>query len=211
VIGGRGRTFPVARLLGDIDLPGQRDSIQGAIDPPGPRDSAREAPDPPAHRDDTRGALNLFFSYSHKDAFLKGELGTHLKLLERIGKINSWSDLEIGAGENWEEEIMNELERADIILLLVSADFFHSDFCYDRELKRALERHRAGDALALPIIVRDCSWTKADFAGLQVLPEGGKAVSLWDDRDSAWRSAAEGIEQAVERFGKGQEGIDRDR
>jgi len=176
VVHGKGKTFKVADLLSGVDLPGQQK--------------------------EKAGALNLFYSYAHLDSTLRRELETHLKLLQRNGIIRGWSDLEIGAGDNWEEEIMKELERADIILLLISADFIASDFCYERELGRALERHKNGDAIAIPIIIRDCSWEKADFSGLQVLPKAGKAVNIWPDRDTAWRNVAEGIEQAAEGFRK---------
>jgi internalin A len=175
VVGGKGTRFKVADLLSGVDLPGQQ-------------------------KDKPSGALNLFYSYSHKDDSLRGELETHLKLLQRNGTIRGWSDLEIGAGENWEDEIMKELERADIVLLLISSDFIASDFCYERELGRALERHKNGEAIAIPIIVRDCSWKKADFSGLQVLPKGGEAVNIWPNKDTAWRSVAEEIEKAADRF-----------
>jgi internalin A len=73
-------------------------------------------------------------------------------------------------------KIDNNLEEADIILLLVSADFIASDYCYDIEMKRALERHESGEARVIPIIVRDVSWQSAPFGKLQALPINGKAV-----------------------------------
>jgi internalin A len=76
-----------------------------------------------------------------------------------------------------------ELEAADLILFLVSADFLASDYCYDIEGKRALERESKGEAQVVPIIVRDCQWKDAPFAKLQVLPREGKAVRLWGDQE----------------------------
>ena len=72
-----------------------------------------------------------------------------------------------------------------------------SDYCYDVEMRRALERHEAGEARVIPIIIRDVSWTGAPFAKLQALPTDGKAVAIWPDRDTAWRNVAEGIERAL--------------
>src|SRR5262249_27655165 len=96
------------------------------------------------------------------------------------------------------------LERADIILLLVSADFIASDYCYEKELKRALERHEKGEARVIPVIVRDVNWRSAPFAKLTALPANWTAVTLWPNKDSAWRDVAEGIARVVEEMGKKQ-------
>jgi internalin A len=81
--------------------------------------------------------------------------------------------------------------------LLVSADFLNSDYCYDIEMTRAMERHEAGDARVIPVIVRDVSWHAAPFGKCQALPKEGKPVWTWgpgvQGRDSAWRDVAEGI------------------
>jgi internalin A len=142
--------------------------------------------------------VRLFYSYSHKDENLRNELETHLKLLQRQGLIETWHDRKIEAGDEWKRKIDENLERADIILLLISADFIASDYCYEIELKRALERHENGEARVIPVIVRDCNWRIAPFAKLQALPKNGKAVKKWPDKDSAWRNVAEGIEKIVE-------------
>ena len=89
------------------------------------------------------------------------------------------------------------LEHAKIILLLVSADFIASDYCWEIEMKRALERHEAGEARVIPVIIRDCKWDTAPFAKLQALLEKGKAVDLWKKKDQAWRSVADGIEKVA--------------
>jgi internalin A len=139
----------------------------------------------------------LFCSYSHKDEALRNELETHLKLLQRQGLVETWHDRKIEAGEDWRQKIDEKMERADLILFLVSSDFIASDYCYEREMARALERHDAGEARVIPVIVRDVNWARAPFARLQALPAGGLPVTRWPDRDSAWRGVAEGIERVV--------------
>jgi TIR domain len=99
--------------------------------------------------------IEVFISYSHKDEALREKLGTHLSLLKRHGVIDDWHDRRIGAGQEWAGAIDEHLNSAAIILLLVSADFLASDYCYDREMKRALERHDAGDARVIPVILRN--------------------------------------------------------
>jgi len=128
---------------------------------------------------------------------LREELDIHLTLLRRRGLISAWSDREILPGENWGEKIDDNLEAAHIILLLVSRHFLASDYCYDIEMKRALERHAAGEAWVIPIIVRVANWRETRLAKLQALPKDGKPVRKWRDKDVAWASVEEGIERVV--------------
>ena len=141
--------------------------------------------------------VRLFYSYSHKDETLRNELEAHLKILHRQGLIAPWHDRQIEAGDEWKHKISDNLERADIILLLVSADFISSDYCYEIEMKRALERHDHNEARVVPVVVRDVNWSGAPFAKLQALPKDGKAVTLWANRDTAWRDVSEGIQRVV--------------
>lgn len=144
--------------------------------------------------------LQVFVSYSHKDETLRAELEAHLKLLHRQRVISVWTDREIVAGNEWKGEIDESLESATIILLLVSSDFIASDYCYDVEMKRALERHKNKTARVIPIIVRAVEWQSASFGKLQALPKDGKAVMAWSDRDSAWKEVAVGIRKVAERI-----------
>jgi hypothetical protein len=110
--------------------------------------------------------LNLFFSYSHKDEALRDELEVHLAMLKRQGVISIWHDRRITAGEDFAGEIDQNLATADIILFLVSPDFIASDYCYDIEVKQALERHETGKAKVIPVILRPCDWKHAPFGHL---------------------------------------------
>jgi internalin A len=98
----------------------------------------------------------IFFSYSHKDEGLRDELETHLKLLQRQGVVSAWDDRKIIPGSEWDREIDRHLERAKIILLLISADFIASEYCWGRAESLALERHRLGEATVVPIMLRSC-------------------------------------------------------
>jgi hypothetical protein len=144
--------------------------------------------------------LRVFISYSHKDERLRRDLETHLKLLRRQEVIATWTDRRIMPGEEWRDQIDENLESADIILLLVSADFVASDYCYEVEMKRALKRHDAGEARVIPIILREVDWHSAPFAKLQALPREGKAVMLWRSKDSAWKDVAASIRTVAEQI-----------
>ncbi|MFL6255056.1 MAG: toll/interleukin-1 receptor domain-containing protein, partial [Pyrinomonadaceae bacterium] len=144
-----------------------------------------------------RNAVHLFYSYSHKDEVLRNELETHLKLMQRQGLLETWHDRRIEAGDEWREKIDENLERADVVLLLVSPDFIASDYCFKNEMKRALERQSQREAVVIPVIVRDTNWRMAPFSGLQALPRNGQAVTTWANKDSAWRDVSEGLERVV--------------
>jgi internalin A len=138
-------------------------------------------------------AKKLFVSYSHKDETLLKELNTHLKLLQREGLINLWHDRKIEAGNDWKQSVNQYLEHSDIILLLMSADFIASDYCYEVEMKRALERAKEGVVSIIPIILREVASIPSELLTLQTLPKDGKPVTTWRHRDAAWRNVAEGI------------------
>ncbi len=144
-----------------------------------------------------RRPLRIFYSYSRRDERFREQLETHLALLQRQGFIQEWHDRKIGAGQEWKHAIDDHLEQADIILLLVSADFLASPYCYDIEMTRALERHEAGQATVIPIILRPVDWHSAPFAKLQALPTDARPIIEWSSRDRAWLAVAQGIREAI--------------
>src|SRR5258708_4903130 len=141
--------------------------------------------------------LKLFYCYAREDKALREQLERHLASLKRQHHITTWYDREILPGAAWEKEIDTHLNAAHIILLLVSPDFMASDYCYGIEMKRALERHEAGTARVIPIIVRPVDWVEAPFSQLQVLPTDAQPVTLWSDRDHAFTDIARHIRTAV--------------
>ena len=90
------------------------------------------------------------------------------------------------------------MTRADIILLLVSADFIASDYCYETEMQKALARHAKGVAKVVPVILRACDWSGAPFAKLEALPKNAKPVTSWQNQDEAWNDVAQGIRRVAE-------------
>ena len=141
--------------------------------------------------------IEMFCSYAHEDEALVGDLRSQLVVYDRQHAIRWWHDREIPAGKAFAGEIDTHLERADIVLLCVSPDFFGSDYCYDVEMTEALRRHESGCARVIPIILRPCGWESAPFAHLAALPTDGKPVTRWDDRDEASLNVAEGVMAVV--------------
>ena len=150
---------------------------------------------------DASTPVEVFFSYSHIDEELRDRLARGLTMLKREGIISEWHDRRVAPGQEWGGEIDSHLNSAGIILLLVSTDFLASDYCYDVEVKRAMQRHQAGEARVIPVILRPCDWAGAPFAKIQVLPKDAKPVTLWADLDEAFLDVAKGIRKAAEEVG----------
>ncbi len=145
----------------------------------------------------TTEPVDLFYSYAHEDEALRNKINVHLASLRRQGSICEWHDREILAGSPWAQEIDSHLQTARIILLLVSPDFMASDYCYGVEVREAMRRHAAGDAIVIPIILRPCDWEQAPFGQLQALPKDAKPVTLWANRDAAFLDIAKGIGKTI--------------
>ncbi|MHA7599851.1 toll/interleukin-1 receptor domain-containing protein [Alicycliphilus sp. T452] len=134
-----------------------------------------------------------FISYSHADDALRAEFNKHLSLLRRQGLLELWSDHRIPAGGEFDKHISAELEAADIIILLISPDFMASDYCYGIEMKRAMERHQAGSAVVVPVILRPVDWHSAPFGALKALPRDGKPVVKWPTLDDAFLDVVQAL------------------
>ena len=130
--------------------------------------------------------MKAFISYSHKDDVALERLHTHMAVLRREGRLDAWFDREILAGGDLDAEIVEQLESCGLFLLLVSPDFLASDYCVDREMERALERHHAGEAQVVPIIVEPCDWKSTPLRKLKALPRDGKPISEWMNENNAY-------------------------
>jgi hypothetical protein len=144
--------------------------------------------------------FTFFYCYAREDKDLRDELDKHLNPLKRLGFIQSWHDLDISPGEEWEKEIDVHLGSAQVILLLISPDFIASDYCYGKEMQMAINRHYAGDAVVIPIIMRPSAWKGMPFSKLQMLPSGAKPVTLWSDRDEAFEDIVKSIRTLIEKL-----------
>jgi hypothetical protein len=142
--------------------------------------------------------LTVFISYAHRDEDLKEDLVMHLAALKRQGKIEAWHDRDIEGGVEWDAVIQTHLEAAEIILLLITPGFLASDACFDRQLQRSIQRHKAGTARVIPILLKPCDWEGTPFSQLQVLPKNQKPVTTWENRDQAFLEIVQEIRRAVD-------------
>jgi hypothetical protein len=146
--------------------------------------------------------LNVFFCYAPEDEELCQDLEAHLKLLVRQGYITEISGRRIGAEAR--AEIERQMDRADLILLLVSADFLASDRLYEVELRRALARRAERPEDVLGVLLRPCDWAHGDLAGLEMEPiDPLKRVvvplTAWPSRDDGLKRVAEEIRRRAQK------------
>jgi tetratricopeptide (TPR) repeat protein len=128
--------------------------------------------------------------------------------MQRAKLIAEWHDRTITPGGEWAGEINEHIRSADVILLLISADFLKSKYCYDVELQEALARHHRREAVLVPVILRPVQWEDTPFGALQALPQDGKPITTWDNRDAAFKNVADGLRRVIEEMRNAPEHID---
>ena len=143
-------------------------------------------------------SVKLFISYSHEDEKLRRQLDKHLAPLKGQNIIEAWHDREIVAGDDWANKIDENLNKADIILLLVSPDFIDSKYCFEIELQQAVQRHKNGEAIVVPVILEPCDWSWLSFAQFQAFPKEGKAITTWENQNEAFLNVAQGIRKVAQ-------------
>jgi len=146
---------------------------------------------------ETTKPLSLFYSYAHEDESFRKSLEKHLSNLRRQGLIYEWHDRKIIAGQSWADEIDENIEKADVILLLISSDFIDSDYCHEVEMKRALERHKQGLAIVVPVLLRATDLEGSPFVKLQGLPTDFKPIVKWKDQDEAYLDVVKGLRKLI--------------
>jgi hypothetical protein len=144
-------------------------------------------------------SILIFIAYCREDQKDLEELHKELIGIKEICPVSTWYDRDINAGDVWEDELKQNLETAKIILLLITRDFLSSDYCMKVEFKRAMERHKSGDARVIPIILRDCSWKNhPEIKKLQILPSDGVSIDKYENRDTAFVKIADGLRKVLE-------------
>lgn len=144
------------------------------------------------------GSIRLYYSYEDGDASLREELERQLAPLMRPGLISGWHRGQLVPGQDHEVESSRQLAGSELILLFISPGYLASERCR-AELTAALTRHTAGEATAVPVIVRACLWQETPLRTLQPLPRGGKPVTSWPRRDPVWSEVASEIRSLLTR------------
>ncbi|XXX76313.1 TIR domain-containing protein [Sorangium sp. So ce134] len=145
--------------------------------------------------------IKIFIAYVQSDEHSKKELLEHLRPLEKSKLIEIWHDHMITPGEDWKGVLHQKLQEADIIMFLISPIFINSDYCNGDEMETAFARHKSGEAVVVPVILRPCLWQLDRVLGrLRALPKNDMPVTKWADRDDALANIAQGIYDAVQKL-----------
>ncbi len=141
--------------------------------------------------------LKVFISYSHADDVHRVLLGKHLAPLVHERRVELWHDRKIEPGQEWGPVIDAHLEEAELILLLISADFMASNYCWQLEMRRAMERHREGSARVIPLFLRPTYFKETPIGALQGLPRDAKPVEEWPSLDQAYSHIVEELSRVI--------------
>lgn len=142
--------------------------------------------------------MKAFISYSHQDDQMLDRLHTHLAQLKREGQLTSWTDQEIPAGGHLDSAISTELQSAQLFIALLSPDYIASNYCYDKEFQKAIAMQEAGKIIIVPIIIEPCDWLSTPFKEFKALPKDGKAVSAWENSNTAFLNIIQNIRKLLE-------------
>jgi hypothetical protein len=121
--------------------------------------------------------IRVFISYARPDKMDFEKVRQVLDLLKRNRNTAIWSDHEINAGSNWNQEILGNLRSARIIIFLLSFDFLNSNYIQEIEVQEAFRRYREGKVVIIPILINKCPWEEQpELAALQILPRNKKPL-----------------------------------
>lgn len=133
-----------------------------------------------------------------KDEEYKKELDKHFAPLRNNGRVETWNDRKLEAGSRLNEIIQEELNTSDIIIFMLSSDFLDSYYCYDIEMKKAIEREKRGECKIIPVIVRACMWDETPLKNFLAFPKDGKPIEQYERKDDAYLEIAKGVRKIVQ-------------
>lgn len=143
--------------------------------------------------------LKLSISYSHRDEEHINEFIKHIAPFKNNGLIEDWYDRKLIAGQEFQDNIDNNLENADVICLFISANFLSSNVCM-KEKRNAVELKKKKGIAVVPIILSACGWSDdKDISLLLALPTDGKPISTFADSNDAWNNVYDGLKVVIEK------------
>ena len=117
----------------------------------------------------------IFISYSHKDEEWKDRLVTHLGVLHNL---EIWDDRRIAGGDDWLPEIEKAINKTQIAVLMISANFLTSKFILGKEIPALMQRRQKDNLRVMPMIVKPCAWQTVDWLSpINARPKDGRPLS----------------------------------
>lgn len=124
----------------------------------------------------------IFISYARQDEEFRTQLEKHLSGLKRSGLIETWQDQMIRPGEEWHDKIKEEIDKADVCIILASPDYLALNHIWENDINAFQKRVDDPDDnfVLLPIIIRPCFWEDTllrKFQALDISKEVDKDLS----------------------------------
>lgn len=182
---GRVRKYSVRQLLDGVDLPGEWQS---------------GLPERYQELGASKDPLSVFISYAEQDSQSFDHLSSHLRLHERRKLIQVWGQGHIQAGQDASRERSTNLARADVVVLLLSIDFWKSRSCIEEDLQNALGRRGRGQAEVIPIVIRAFDYESTELRTVKPIRVQGKPVTEHADPDEAWLSVIHQMDPIFQRL-----------
>lgn len=141
--------------------------------------------------------IKLVYASASADIVFRKQLSAHLYPLVQKGLLTEWYEQLVLPGADAAQERHRAWHAADLLLLLLSADYFLSDAYDEYEIQQALDRHQRGLLHIVPILIRPCDWQSTVVAHLQYLPRNGRPVTMWENQDAALVAITQEIRQFI--------------
>ncbi|MBL7807868.1 MAG: toll/interleukin-1 receptor domain-containing protein [Saprospiraceae bacterium] len=151
--------------------------------------------------------MNIFIAFAEQDREVRDKLLRQMNLVAPKLGWSIWSSKEIKAGEIWDDEIKQRLLDSELVILLLSTDFFNSAYIMGKELPVVMEKHKKGKCKVIPVLARICHWKETEFGeyaqlgDIQALPPGERPVlskTIWDNEDQPYFEIVKGIKEALQ-------------
>lgn len=152
---------------------------------------------------------NIFIAFASQDRDVRDKLLRQMNLVKDRQGWNIWSAKEIKAGERWDDEIKRRLVDSEVVVLLLSTDFFNSDYIIEKELPEVIAKHKRGECQIIPVLARHCHWKDTVFGDyvtlgdIQALPAGERPIvsrGAWDSEDEPYLETVAGIKDSIRAF-----------
>lgn len=141
--------------------------------------------------------VKVFLSYSKEDEKYKIRLDKHLKSLERENYIDSFNYGDIKAGEVWQEQLQRNLNKAEVILLLISVHSLANDYILDKQIANAINRTKKGQAIVIPILISSVYYEGTGLEEYKILPANKMPISEWTHQDKAYTEIVQELKKVI--------------
>ena len=141
---------------------------------------------------------SIFSVCASPDIQSLGQWEAHLYPLELAGTVSTWSAHDLQAGSDRLKHLRDHLDQADLIILMLCADFFTDVEC-EALMEHALERYRQGTVRVIPLLLRPCVFSETKLATFAPFPSDGRPITLWENTDAAFDDCVRGLRRILGR------------